>query len=192
MLTRRQLYELYDEGADAMVRFVADVVEELAEQEQRLGWRQHHTIEALTEVIRKLQPQLKRVKERLARKQCQVAVLTRRVQELQTELARCDQAGRELTPAEVRRDSHNSGLPSSLDLPGVKAANAIGRTRSLRRRSGKPVGGQVGHKGETLQQVELTSRVSRPGAGTRAAEVSALPRVTHRGIGCGAAAAASL
>lgn len=60
---------------------------------------------------------------------------------------------------EMRRDSHNSGLPSSLDLPGVKAANAIRRTRSLRRKSGKSVGGQVGHKGATLQQVEFPDRV---------------------------------
>ena len=34
MLTCRQLYELYDEGADAMVRFVSELVEEVAEQRQ--------------------------------------------------------------------------------------------------------------------------------------------------------------
>lgn len=70
-----------------MIGFVTSLIEELAEQEQRLGWRQHHTIEGQTEVIRKLQSQLKRVKERLACRECQVAILTRRVQELQTELA---------------------------------------------------------------------------------------------------------
>jgi hypothetical protein len=61
MLTRRQLYELYDEGADAMVRFVSDVVEEVAEQRARGAIPVHclvHTNEALAEVIRKLQSQL--------------------------------------------------------------------------------------------------------------------------------------
>lgn len=60
-----------------MVRFVAGLMEELAKQEQRLGWRQQHTIEALTEVIRKLQSQLKRVKEQLARRSVSVAALSR-------------------------------------------------------------------------------------------------------------------
>jgi transposase len=162
MLTRRQLYELYDEGADAMVRFVTDVVEEVAEQRARGALPVHcleHTNDALAEVIRKLQSQLKRVKERLARKESQVAVLTGRVQELQLEPARQAAQGVEVVPTDVRRDSHNSGLPPSLDLPGVKAANAIRRTRSLRRKSGKPVGGQAGHKGATLHRVEFPDRV---------------------------------
>jgi DNA repair exonuclease SbcCD ATPase subunit len=106
MLTRRQLYELYDEGADAMVRFVSDVVEEVAEQRARGAIPVHyleHTNEALAEVIRKLQSQLKRVKECLARKECQVAVLTQRVQELQLELARCDREGREVVPAVLQQ-----------------------------------------------------------------------------------------
>jgi hypothetical protein len=105
MLTRRQLYELYDEGPDAMIDFVASLVEELAEQEQRLGWRQHHPFEGQTEVIRKLQSQLKRVKDKLARKECQVAVLTGRVQELQSEPARQAAQGVEVMPTDVRRDS---------------------------------------------------------------------------------------
>jgi hypothetical protein len=86
-------------------------------------------------------------------------VLTGRVQELQSELARQAVQSGEVVPTDVRRDSHNSGLPPSLDLPGVKAANAVKRTRSLRRKSGKRVGGQVGHKGATLHQAEFPDRV---------------------------------
>ncbi len=85
--------------------------------------------------------------------------LTRRVQELQAELARRQQEGGEVAPAELRRDSHNSGLPPSLDLPGVKAGNAAKRTRSLRQKSDKPVGGQVGHTGATLEQVKTPDHV---------------------------------
>lgn len=42
----------------------------------------------------------------------------------------------------VERDSHNSNLPPSLDLPWKK----IKRTRSLRKKTGLSVGGQGGHK----------------------------------------------
>jgi transposase len=50
-------------------------------------------------------------------------------------------------------------LPPSLDPPGAKATNAIRRTRSLRRKSGKRVGAQVGHRGATLRQVEYPDRL---------------------------------
>lgn len=105
-------------------------------------WRPHHIIEARTEAIRKFQSQLTRVKECLARKGCRAAMLTHHVQEIRSELVRRDRASGELMPTDVRRDSHNSGLPTSLDLPGVKSANAVKRTRSLRRKSGKSVGAQ--------------------------------------------------
>jgi transposase len=47
------------------------------------------------------------------------------------------------------KDSHNSHLPPSSDRFGRAK-----RTKSLRRASGKKPGGQVGHEGSTLYQVE--------------------------------------
>ena len=99
------------------------------------------------------------MKEKLVKQEMLNYQLLRRVQELQTELERVRQAQGEVTTVDVRRDSHNSGLPPSLDLPSVKAANAVKRTRSLRRKSGKAVGGQPGHAGATLRQVEFPDRV---------------------------------
>src|SRR6185437_15054340 len=66
-----------------------------------------------------------------ARLREQVEALGVLVQELQVRLA---------------KDSHNSGKPPSSDGLGRK-------TRSLRKKSGKKPGGQLGHRGETLRLV---------------------------------------
>ncbi len=67
----------------------------------------------------------------VAQQREQIATLLERVQELEARLA---------------KDSHNSGKPPSSD-------GLARKTRSLRRRSGKKAGGQVGHRGETLHLV---------------------------------------
>lgn len=63
-----------------------------------------------------------------------------RIRELET--------GVERGGAPVARDSHNSHLPPSSDLPWQK----VPRTRSLRRKSGRRPGGQLQHRGATLKQ----------------------------------------
>jgi transposase len=151
-LTRQQLYELYYEGPEATIHLIEGLLEELADFERILGERQQRIIDAQHERNERQAAQLRRVKEQLERQQCLNYQLTHRIQELQAELER-----REIR--EVRRDSHNSSLPPALDPPGVKAQNAVRRTRSLRRRAGKKVGGQVGHRGSTLARVATPDRV---------------------------------
>src|SRR3954470_6331593 len=69
-----------------------------------------------------------------------IAVLLARVAELERRLG---------------LNSSNSGKPPSSD--GLHKPRREPRTRSLRERSGKPPGGQTGHKGETLRQVDAPS-----------------------------------
>lgn len=54
---------------------------------------------------------------------------------------------------ETPKDSHNSSIPPTKDTLGVQAKNAkkLLITQSLRVKSGKPSGGQVGHQGSTLE-----------------------------------------
>jgi transposase len=128
VLTRRQLYALYDEGPDSIISHVEDLYDHLAATEPPLIRCQRLTIAAQLGVIRKLQSRLKRLDEKLAHQQCLNYQLKRRLAEL---------------GAQVGKDSHNSGLPPSSDPPAVR------RTRSLRRRTGKQAGGQSGHRGST-------------------------------------------
>ncbi|HEV8191279.1 MAG TPA: IS66 family transposase [Ktedonobacterales bacterium] len=67
----------------------------------------------------------------------QLTVVLARVQELEARLA---------------KDSHNSGKPPSSD-------GLARKTKSLRKRSGKKPGGQLGHRGETLRLVATPDAV---------------------------------
>jgi transposase len=75
----------------------------------------------------------------VAQQREQIALLLARVRDLE---------------ARLTKDSHNSGRPPSSD--GLAKPE---RTKSLRRRSGKKPGGQLGHHGETLPLVATPDEV---------------------------------
>ena len=145
MLTRQQLYELYYEGPQATIHYIEGLLEALMDQERILGEHQRHLIDAQHARNERQARQLRRVKQRLARQESLNYELKRRITEVEA--------------ASVVRDSHNSSLPPALDPPAANAANAIRRTRSLRRPSGKRPGAQAGHPGHTRPRVERPDQV---------------------------------
>src|SRR5215472_7957194 len=89
------------------------------------------------EEIAALKAENARVQALYEQSQEQVTLLLARVRELEARLA---------------KDSHNSGKPPSSD--GLKR-----KTKSLRQRSGKKPGGQLGHRGQTLHLVAVPDTV---------------------------------
>jgi len=91
--------------------------------------------------INRLKRQIENLHEQLSQFRNQNFRLTRRISELE------EQAALPL------KDSHNSSLPPSTDPPFCK------RTKSLRRPSGRTVGGRAGHPGQTRRQVRRPDQI---------------------------------
>lgn len=148
LFSEAHIYRIYDQGADAIVRLVHCLVDKIEDTEAQLIRAPQPVIAALSKELAKVKSTLARKTEALIRERQLNHQLLRRLRELEGELERGHQ---ELT----QRDSHNSSLPPSLDLPWQKAP----RTRSLRKQSGLKPGAQVGHRGTTLRQVAQPDQI---------------------------------
>ncbi|MCA1565960.1 MAG: IS66 family transposase [Acidobacteria bacterium] len=138
MPTSFEIYQTYLRGPAVVIRLF----------EQSLGTQaiygrpdpdmQQRTIESLSQEIERLQHQIAHLKRELRETRSDNYRLQRRNTEFE---------------ALSTKDSHNSSRPPSTDPPWRK------RTRSLRRPSGKPPGGQTGHRGYTLRLTQQPQRV---------------------------------
>ena len=167
MIDERYFLSLYSQGARAVLRYLQQVESRIADAEARVERCQQS-------LLTRLSKELARAKATLARKTAQL----REQQQLNHRLAlRIYELEREIERgAPVTRDSHNSSLPPSSDPPWKK----VPRTRSLRKKSGRRVGGQPGHRGATLRQAAQPDRVvthapeACPGCGSSLREADVL------------------
>lgn len=140
LLSEAHIRRLYAQGVDSVVRLVHRLADRITELEAQPVREPQPVIAALAKELAKLKATLARQSRELREQHQLNHRLLRRIRELEHEVER--------GPAPVR-DSHNSSLPPSTDPPWQKAP----RTRSLRKKSGRRVGGQPGHRGATLKQV---------------------------------------
>jgi transposase len=138
MPTCFEIYETYQRGPAAVLRLFEEALGTQAIYGPPPPDMQQRTIDALSEDIGRLKRQISRLKAALGEARGEVDWLRRR----NTELEKL-----------VTKDSHNSSRPPSSDPPWAK------RTKSLRRPSGRRVGGQPGHAGRTLRLTQKPHRV---------------------------------
>lgn len=128
LLTRRRILILREAGVSEDL-LDADVYRELRDTKKE---------------YRRLKKENEKRQVLISEKQKQIAEQNKEIQRLQKELAVLNKKPGKLDrPAKT---SNNSSVPPSKNPIGIK------HTNSLRKPSGKPNGGQPGHKGVTLQQ----------------------------------------
>jgi transposase len=141
----------YDQGLDSIVRLIGDLEDQIQDLTAM------HVC-APQRLIRKQSATIKRLKQTVANKDAELVQVHQLNQQLQARIRELEKTLETETPVTeptIKRDSHNSNQPPSLDLPWEKPK----RTRSLRKKTGLRVGGQPGHSGVTLQQTAAPNRI---------------------------------
>jgi transposase len=142
----------YDQGLDSIVRLVTQL-------EDRIEDLNALHVAAPQRLIGSQAAEIKRLEQTIANKDAELVEAHQINQQLQIRIRELEKSieveNFNTTGQPIKRDSHNSNQPPSLDLPWQKPK----RTRSLRKPSGLKVGGQIGHEGVTLRQVAAPNRI---------------------------------
>jgi len=147
IVDRNYVFTLYQMGAGAIYSYLQQIEKRIEDAEARVTSTQQARVEQLSKELSSTKRTLTRKSQALIMERQLNQQLLRRIRELEREIER--------GTTSVERDSHNSSLPPSLDLPWQKQQ----RTRSLRKKSGLRVGGQFGHRGTTLRQVAQPDQI---------------------------------
>jgi transposase len=151
-ITRGLISRRYDQGLDSIIRLVGDL-------EARIDDLSALHVGAPQRLIRTQAATIKRLEQTVANKDKEMVEAYQLNHQLQTRIRELEKSieaeNSAVTEPLVKRDSHNSNQPPSLDLPWTKPK----RTRSLRKQSGRRVGGQIGHERATLRQIAVPNRI---------------------------------
>jgi transposase len=154
MLRKAEIRVIYDQGIEAVATTIKQLYEMIEVEDERVHNFVASTSATHLQKIEQLSARLARLEEELSNKVRQVYQLNRTVKDLykqlkeareQTRLARASHL------AHLLKNSQNSSKPPSTDPHK--------RTKSLREKSGKNVGGQVGHPGTTLGIVDKPDHI---------------------------------
>lgn len=154
MLSHQQIRVIYDEGIEAVGATIHQLYEMIETDEERVQKLIALATSMHLKKIEQLISRINRLEEELSKRVGQLYQLNRAVRELNRQLKeawRQTHLAREAHLATVMKNSQTSSLPPSTEPHK--------RTRSLREKSGKKPGGQVGHKGMTREMIEQTDHL---------------------------------
>jgi transposase len=149
MLSQHQIRIIYDEGVEAVAATISQLYEMIETDDERVQKLIARATSMHLKKIEQLTSRINHLEEELARKGREVRRLELTVKALNKELNEAREQtrlAREAHLAHILKNSQTSSLPPSTDIHK--------RTRSLRERSGRKPGGQVGHRGVTRELVE--------------------------------------
>lgn len=144
MYSEAHIERFYIQGPTAFLRVVCKLEDHIADLEGQLIRQPQPVIKQLSLELRRAHLTIERHTDELRQAHQLNHQLRQRVRELEQALERGDDVA--ATP--VTLDSHNSHQPPASDPPWRK----VKRTRSLREKTARFVGGQQGHPGATLRQ----------------------------------------
>ena len=149
MLSHHQIRVIYEEGVESVAETIRQLYEMIETDDERVQRLVASATAAHLRRIEQLSGRLARLEEELSSRARQIHQLDLMVKGLNKQLREAREQtrlAREAHLATVMKNSQNSSLPPSRDLRK--------RTKSLREKSGRRPGGQMGHRGATREVVQ--------------------------------------